>query len=692
MREVGMRVQLSAVMAGFFLLFTVTGCGDDGSTPPPDDAGPMDAGDAGNGDGDGGGDDGGGDAGPGERDPADCNPLDPARCTLPFPSQYYLEEDSSTNTGLRVSYGPTSLPENKNGEFVDPRFWNEKDGYSMHSPMLAFFEGVTLEGAVTHENIGDYTADDVKTVVVDTETGERLPHWVELDATAPSSDEMLLIIRPAVPMEYDTRYVVGIRGLVKDDGSPVDVSPAFAALRDDDSSDDERVEAMRARFDSDVFPVLEDQGFARDELQLAWDFHTMSRWSSLGQALTAREDLLETLPADGPAYTIETMEDGDCAGGDTIGRTIEGTMEVPLYTEEDEPGTLLTRDDDGLPVQNGTTDVGFLIRIPCSLTTAPAPSRILQYGHGLFGSRGEAKTGYLGQMADDFGYVIFAVDWKGMRAEDSTAIAITIGMEPGHFAQLPERSIQGMMEQISAMKMMRGAMADDDVVKFDDGSGTMVSVIDPDQIGYYGNSQGGILGGAYLGLSPDLERGVLGVGGMPYSVLLPRSKDFDPFFGILKAWYPNHIDRMIFVAGLLQQLWDMGEGAGYAHDFNEDPPEGMPEKQALLQVAIGDVQVTTLGAQIQARAFNANTVMPETRDVWGVEEREPGFTGSALVEWEYDDLPPEPFEARPPENEDPHECPRRNEAAQMQLRDFIETGVVNHYCDGRCTDTQADCR
>jgi cephalosporin-C deacetylase-like acetyl esterase len=30
------------------------------------------------------------------------------------------------------------------------------------------------------------------------------------------------------------------------------------------------------------------------------------------------------------------------------------------------------------------------------------------------------------------------------------------------------------------------------------------------QVGYYGNSQGGILGGAYLALSTQLTRGVLG--------------------------------------------------------------------------------------------------------------------------------------------------------------------------------------
>jgi len=56
------------------------------------------------------------------------------------------------------------------------------------------------------------------------------------------------------------------------------------------------------------------------------------------------------------------------------------------------------------------------------------------------------------------------------------------------------------------------------------------SVIDPTRRYYYGNSQGGIFGSVYMALTTDVERGVLGVGGGPYNLLLPRSKDFEPLF------------------------------------------------------------------------------------------------------------------------------------------------------------------
>ena len=74
-------------------------------------------------------------------------------------------------------------------------------------------------------------------------------------------------------------------------------------------------------------------------------------------------------------------------------------------------------------------------------------------------------------------------------------------------------------------------------MKFSTEGGDPLSIIDPTKLWYYGNSQGGILGGAYLALNPDIPRGVLGVPGTPYSLLFQRSADFTPFFGLLQNVY-----------------------------------------------------------------------------------------------------------------------------------------------------------
>ncbi|MDC0675558.1 hypothetical protein [Nannocystis radixulma] len=615
-----------------------------------------------------------------------CNPIDPALRILPYPSLFHMRE-AETATGWRVAFPTEALPVNSNMVEIDPVYLNEKDGFSTLGALLFYFADVDLAGTVGHQNLAEFADEGAKTVLLDVETGERVPHWIELDMTAPTPAQRLVVMHPATPLRHGKRYVVGVRGLQTTMGAPVAASPAFAALRDDVATDDGSVEGQRAHYELDVFPALAAAGFARADLQLAWDFVTVSRENSLGRMQWLRDDVLDAIGPSGPPYVIESVTDADCADADTtIGRTVVAEMTVPLYTVTDEPGTLLTRGPDGLPFRNGEKEVEVLIRIPCSLIDQPTATsgRVLQYGHGLLGGKGEAESGYLGRMANDNKWIIVASDWTGMKSEDTIGVVAVLTENPTDFPAIPERSMQGFTEFIAAMRLATGALVDEPTLQFTAGDNSTYSAIDPSRRSYYGNSQGGILGGAYLALSPDIERGVLGVGGMPYVLLLPRSADFDQFFALLKSYYPDHRDIMVLIS-LLQNLWDPGEAAGWAWAMNREPDPAVGAKQVLLQVAIGDAQVTTLGAHIQARAYGAATVAPQTRPVFGVEEKAPGFTGSALVEWRYTDIPDEPVTNVPPDKAfDPHECPRREAAAQQQLRDFLETGVVNQYCDGPC--------
>jgi len=581
---------------------------------------------------------------------------------------------------------------NNSGVLMDPKYLNEKDGVSVLGALLFSFPDVDLTGVLTHLTLGDYTKEDVKTVLLDAETGERVAHFVELDMRTPKVDQRLIVVHPATPLRHGVRYVFAARGLGKQGGGQVEASPAFAALRDKVGTDDMSVEGQRVHYNLDIFPVLAEAGFAREELQIAWDFVTVSRENSLGRMEWLRDDVLDAIGPDGPDYVIKSSIDDDCTNPEvSIGRTLLVDMTTPLYTTEDKAGTLMTRGPDGMPFRNGTTEVEVLLRIPCSLIDQDQPrsGRVLQYGHGLLGGKGEAQGGYLSRMANENGWVILASDWTGMKSQDVVPIVEILTTNPTNFPAIPERSMQGFTELIAALRMVNGKLRSDPMLMFK-GAGGAYSAIDPEKHSYYGNSQGGILGAAYLALSPDIDRGVLGVGGMPYVLLLPRSHDFENFFQLLKSAYGDHRDIMLLIAAY-QNMWDPGEGAGWAWAMNREPNPDVGAKQVLMQVAIGDAQVTNVGAQIQARAFGASTVAPQTKPVWGVEEKQPGFVGSAYVEWRYTDVPADPIDNTPPNSDtDPHECPRREPAAQKQLRDFLEEGVVNQYCDGICEGVRAE--
>jgi len=616
-----------------------------------------------------------------------CDPLDPSNCLFPFPSAYHLADDADTVTGKRVNYGPTALPVNLDDVQIRPDYWNEKDGYSTVSNMIFYFEGGSTEGLYTWEEVeAGYTAADARTVLIDLSTGERIPHWTELDASADDPFEAAYVMRTAVPLEYDRDYAVAVRGLVTNDGNPVRVSPAFKALRDGELTDDWDIEYRRDRFDTTVFPAIEAAGVPRGELQLAWEFHTISRDNSLGRMIWMRDDALGGLPAGGPDYTVSSTEDADCAApGTTIGRTVELSVTAPLYTEFDDAGTLLTRGEDGMPYRNGDTQFDVVIRIPCSVIDNPAPSRVLQYGHGLLGSRDEARTGWLSDLANQNGWIVVATDWTGMSEEDVGEIVFMSADDPSKFAIIPERGMQGMVQQLFLMPLIHGDLMDDPVMAVDG-----VGLIHPTEVGYYGNSQGAIMGAAFMALTKEIPRAVFGVTGVNYGLLLTRSHDFDIYFLIYRQKFGDGRDIALLIQGLVQQVWDPAEGAGYLNAINRDPLPDTPAKDILLHTAIGDGQVTSIAGQLQARAYGAKTVTPAYREVFGVEEAAPGFTGSALVEWYYTDAPDESPDNTPPDGPDPHECPRREAAGFQQISDFVETGVVNHYCEGVCISSVAE--
>ena len=621
-----------------------------------------------------------------------CDPLDTTLCALPFPSSYYLEENPDSVSGVQVAFGESSLPMNIDGVQIKPTYWNEKDGFSTMTPILASFPNLDESLLMSQEDLEQVDSATVTTVILNAETGERVPHFAELDYAY--LDEIILVepkdtllhLYPVVPMDFGTRHIVAYRGLSTSTGEAFEPSAAFAALRDGTATNQEDVENRRAHFDEVIFPALEANGVTRESLNLAFDFVTVSRENSLSRMEWMRDDALERFGETGPAYTITQVEPVTeeesralCEAGESIGRTLYGDMTVPLYTTEDDEAVFLTRDENGQPFYNGDIETDFMVRIPCSLIEDPRPAPILQYGHGLLGSYGEARTGYLSDLADAEGYVIVATDWKGMSDRDRGHITLMVAADPSDFAFLPERSLQGFVEFTALLELAMKGLPSDELLSFDG-----INVVDPERRYYYGNSQGGIMGGAYLALSKSLERGVLGVAGAPYAILLPRSADFQPFFDLMTAKFNNAHEIEVLMA-LMQQLWDPAEAGGWLQDMNAAPPEGMSPKQVLLQVAIGDAQVSTLGAHVMARAYGAKTLSPQTRPIWGVDEVDGGYAGSVIVEWEYPDGATEPFENIPPDKDlDTHECPRRESAAQEQMVTFFEQGIVEQTCEGRC--------
>lgn len=361
-----------------------------------------------------------------------------------------------------------------------------------------------------------------------------------------------------------------------------------------------------------------------------------------------------------------------------LGPTIEGTFSAPLYLTDWEPGSVLALDEQGQPTWNGQVDVPFTIQVPCSLLNDPRPGKLLQYGHGLLGTQEEVRDSWLGEMLDANGWIAFATDWTGMKTDDAAWIALMMVDDPLNFAMVPERTMQGWVEALVAARMMKGAMAFDDALTVDG-----VSLIEPETLWYYGNSQGGVLGGGYAAISPDIERVVLGVPGTPFTLLLTRAEGFESFLILTETMYDDWADISLLMASF-QVLWDEGESAGYTRYLNGEPlDETTPTKEVLIQDAIGYGGVSTLGAHIMARAYGASLVDPIAREVWGLDTKSPPFEGSAIVEFDFG-VEEEPLAQPGNLDDNPHWKVRYSDPGRQQITTFLQEGVVNHFCDGVC--------
>src|SRR5207247_4070268 len=129
-----------------------------------------------------------------------------------------------------------------------------------------------------------------------------------------------------------------------------------------------------------------------------------------------------------------------------------------------------------------------------ALPTAAGPAvaaRASIYGHGLLGSNTEVSSGNVEDMANEHNFVFCATKWIGMSNED-VPNALGILQDLSNFPTLTDRLQQSMLDQLYLARLMihaSGFVAD---TAFQDGSGT--PVIDPSDVFFDGNSQGGIFG------------------------------------------------------------------------------------------------------------------------------------------------------------------------------------------------------
>jgi hypothetical protein len=643
-----------------------------------------------------------------------CDPIDPARCLLPWPNDFFTKRDPSTPTGRRLDLSADQMPQNASGVPIEPSDYNWSDGFSPGAPIVTKVPGLDTPAAFARTGVVPVT-DIARSfdrnqpiVLIDARTHRRQPIWAELDSNASSPANTALLIHPARNLREKTRYIVALRGLRGADGNLLEPSAVFGDYHDRQPTGSAELERRRPQMER-IFNDLQKAHIARSNLYLAWDFTVASAHSLASRELTIRNRAFSALgdpnlrdlrpEGDSPRFHVDTVTnfapcgtDGCQAGeDDDIQRRVQGTVEVPCYLNAVgcPAGSRFDLDSNGLPrrIPGNVYNARFVCNIPRSVT-ASTPGRVSLYGHGLFGGAEEVNSIARGPIASEHRVVLCAGDEIGMSSGDLGNTA-TILTDLSRFPTLVDRLQQAMLDFMFLGRAMIHPDGFASNPAFQDAAGH--SLLDTRRLFYAGGSQGGIFGGALSAVAPDFTRSALIVPGMNYSLLLTRSIDFAPFSALLYPSYPDELARPLILS-LTQTLWDRGDPDGYAWHITGTPYRNTPRHTVLLHMAFGDHQVANVATEVEARTIGARLREPaldpgrslEVQPFYGIRRiQHTPFHGSALVVWDIGPLraggtlgtPPPPNTNTPPSvGVDPHGRTGREAAAQLQFSEFLKLG------------------
>jgi hypothetical protein len=648
---------------------------------------------------------------------AECDPMDVTECWLPFPSMEFMKRDPNTTTGWRVHLQGNLLPPLKGRIPMDPAFLNELDGFSTMGSILFYMVGLkeahdagvgqlqgpaSIAASVTPQSI---------TLLLDVNSSKLVAHSAEIDYL--DSARPLVMVFPAQPLKHGNHYAMAVVNATDELGNVIEPSAhlTFLTTLASEVGSNQQVMDRANRFNDIVIPALElaapwvsvtkQPGI----LQMLFDFVTVSEDAQLGPVRAVRDATLAHVASAswsdwGDHVRLVRKIDNDCSQS-LIARTIHADIDVPWFLEgygRGHRGAVL----DAAAVSHGIpTAIGaakFVLHIPCSLRHAASgandrdakPIRaVMEYGHGLFYNRQEASETFLQQMAHDEGYVIMAMDWRGMSVFDLLVVAKVLLSRPRLFQAVRDNLIQGYANKFALLHFSQNGMLSMDWFRFESSSqGDNARIVPtfnnkPPVPVFYGISQGGILGAGYVALSGAtelLDRAILGVPGTPFALVMTRSLDFVGYdLLLLLNFYDNrHVRELL---ALVQMAWDSVEGSGVLA-----PPIREPCPRMLLQAGLGDSVVPSIAAEALARGLNASILPNNPRSIYNVpvagavDNTSDGpsvILTELLYEKEYASLPMDDTRM---EGNSVHVCVRLDPAMIRQISEFINSGQVLDVC------------
>ena len=379
-----------------------------------------------------------------------CDDTNQVHCMLPFPSGAFLSEDSSQDTGYRLTIDGQAIPDSRSAVSDNLVILDRLDGFSPSTQIFTAFDEVpNITGMASQFDIEASIMEGHGSVLLNMDTGEKVFHWIEVDARAQEGEETLLFLRTIEGLDHNASYAVGFRGLYDLAGNEISPHEGFRALRDNVETNSEGIEEQRESYE-EMFSSLESSGFERGSLQAAWWFHTASTDSILRDIVIMRDDAEQRLGESGIGCNITEVVENYGDDGNSL-RLIRGTFTTPHYMENEYARSPLMRGEYGDPQFVENREVDFSMLIPKSLAENNTSGPLTVFGHGLFGS-GSSYVRSAGSIANEYGTVVIATDFKGWSSDgDQDAMTFAL-LDLKEFQYQQERQMQAVINHISMVR------------------------------------------------------------------------------------------------------------------------------------------------------------------------------------------------------------------------------------------------
>ena len=609
-----------------------------------------------------------------------CDNTNPDHCLLPFPSSAFLDPDSGTATGYRLDIDGQAIPDSASAPSEDFHMLDNKDGHSPSTQIFTTFSSLPdISGLASQDSIPSSVLPGHNSLVLNMDTGQIVEHWVEISSRTQEDEATLVHVRTLRGLDHNAQYAVAFRNLIDGNGEHVEPFLGFKALRDGSITDNQQIESLRSSYES-MFSSLSEIGYDRQNLTSAWWFHTASSQSIMGDIISMRNNATQLLGEDGIGCNITAVNENYAEDNTTL-RRISGTITTPHYLESTYPPTPMTRSEDGTPRFNFLTEVVFTITIPKSAADDSKPAPLVVLGHGFMGD-GEGMVNEARGWANEYGFATIGTDFKGWSSDGDFGAYTFAFLNPNYLQHQSERLQQSLINNLAMIITIKGVCSD--LPEFYHNG---VNLVDTTDIDYMGVSLGAIRGPSMLSLIPEIDRGVLWVGGSSFSFIAERSTQYTQFEELFSSplAYESTMDRSILIA-LMQSMWDTTEPETYL-PFLDGGMEGeLHPYEIIYLVSINDAQVTTLSADRASRTSEIPVLSNSTHHPYGVEVADAPISGSGIVYFDgrFPAVPSGNIQGPMEYHSLAHNQVLYYDPAMDVANGFLLSGEITDTCSGEC--------